>query len=64
MQQQLNETVFKKIIRQSIIQPTPPEIAPNIVPKTKDFFIDDDDEFDSFKQPEVTNKNKYLKTKR
>ena len=61
MQQQLNETVFKKIIRQSIIQPTPPEITPNIVPKTKDFFID---EFDSFKKPEVTNKNKYIKTKR
>ena len=64
MQQQLNETVFKKVIRQPIIQPTPPEITPNIVPKTKDFFTDDDDEFDSFKKPEVTNNNKYIKTKR
>ena len=56
--------MFKKIIRQPTIQPTPPEIIPNIVPKTKDFFIDDDDEFDSFKKPEVTNNNKYMKTKR
>ena len=65
MQQQLNETVFEKIIRQPIIQPTPPEITPNIVPKTKDFFADDDDdEFDSFKKPEVTDNNKYIKTKR
>ena len=51
VQQQLNETVFKKIIKQPIIQPTPPETIPNVVPKTKDFFIDDD-EFDSFKKPE------------
>ena len=55
MQQQLNETVFKKIIKQPIIQPTPPEIIPN-VPKTEDFFIDDD-EFYSFKKPEPTTIN-------
>ena len=52
MQQQLNETVFKKIIKQPIIQPTPPEIIPNIDLKTKYFFNDDDD-FDSFKKPEL-----------
>ena len=51
VQQQLNETVFKKIIKQPIIQPTPPEIIPNVVPKTEDFFTDGD-EFDSFKKPE------------
>ena len=56
LQQQLNETVFKKIIKQPIIQPTPPEIIPNVVLKTKDFFIDDD-EFDSFKMPEPTTIN-------
>ena len=56
VQQQLNETVFKKIIKQPIIQPTPPEIIPNVVLKTKDFFIDDD-EFDSFKMPEPTTIN-------
>ena len=55
MQQQLNETVFKKIIKQPIIQPIPPEIMPN-VPKTEDFFIDDD-EFYSFKKPEPTTIN-------
>ena len=43
--------MFKKIIKQPIIQPTPPEIIPNVVPKTEDFFIDDD-EFYSFKEPE------------
>ena len=43
--------MFKKIIKQPIIQPTPPEIIPNIVLKTEDFFIDND-EFDSFKQRE------------
>ena len=42
MQQQLNETVFKKNIKQPIIQP-------NAVPKNEDFFIDDD-EFYSFKK--------------
>ena len=51
VQQQLNETVSKKAIKQPIIQPTPPEIIPNVVPKTEDFFVDDD-EFDSFKKPE------------
>ena len=56
VQQQLNETVFKKIIKQPIIQPTPPEILPNVAPKTKDFFIDDD-EFNSFKAPEPTTIN-------
>ena len=54
MQQQLNKIVFKKIIKQPIIQPTPPEIIPIIVPKTEGLFIDDDYEFDSFKKPEPT----------
>ena len=44
--------MFKKIIKQPIIQPTPPEIIPNIDLKTEDFLIDDDD-FDSFKKPEL-----------
>ena len=35
VQQQLNETVFKKIIKQPIIQPTPLKIIPNVVPKTE-----------------------------
>ena len=48
LQQQFNETVFKKIIKQPIIQPTPPEIIPNVVPKTEFVFIGDD-KFDSFK---------------
>ena len=52
VQQQRNDIVFKKIIKQPIIQPTPPEIIPNIELKTEDFFIDDDD-FDSFKKPEL-----------
>ena len=39
MQQQLNKIVFKKIIKQPIIQPTPPEIIPNIVPKKKIFLL-------------------------
>ena len=39
VQQQLNETVFKKIIKQPIIQPTPLKIIPNIVPKTEGFFM-------------------------
>ena len=56
VQQQLNETVFKKIIKQTIIQPTPLEIIPNVVPKTEDFFIDDD-EFDSFEKSEPTTIN-------
>ena len=47
---------LKKIIKQPIIQPTPQEIIPNVVPKTEDFFIDDD-EFDSFKKPEPTKIN-------
>ena len=51
VQQQLNETVFKKTIKQPIIQPTPPEIIPNTDLKTEDFFIDGDD-FDSFKKTE------------
>ena len=49
VQQQLNETVFKKIIKQPIIQPTPPEIIPNV-----EYFFIDDDEFDSFKKCEPT----------
>ena len=56
VQQQLDETVFKKIIKQPKVQPTPPEIVPNVVPKTEDFFIDYD-EFDSFKKPETTTIN-------
>ena len=40
---------LKKIIKQ-IIQPSPPEIIPNILPKTEDFFINDD-KFDLFKKP-------------
>ena len=55
VQQQLNETVFKKIIKQLIIQTTPP-IIPNVTPKTDNFSIDDD-EFDSFKKPEPTTIN-------
>ena len=51
MQQQLNETVYKKIIKQPIIQPTPPEIISNVVPETEDFFINAG-ELDSFKKPE------------
>ena len=39
-----------------IIQPTPPEIIPNVVPKTDDFFSDND-EFDSFRKPESTTEN-------
>ena len=45
--------MFKKIIKQPIIQPTRSEIVPNIAPKTEDFFVDDD-EFDSFKRREPT----------
>ena len=52
VQEQLNDTVFKKIIKEPIIQPTPPEIIPNIDLKTEDFFVDNDD-FDSFKNPEL-----------
>ena len=51
IQQQFNDTVFKKIIKQPTTQPTPPEIIPNIAQKTEDFF-NDDDEFDSSKKPE------------
>ena len=51
VQQQLNETVYKKIIKQPIIQPTPPEIISNVVPETEDFFINAG-ELDSFKKPE------------
>ena len=56
VQQQLNETVIKKIIKKSIIQSTPPQIIPNFVPKTEDYYIDDD-EFNSFKKPEPTTIN-------
>ena len=38
LQQQLHETVFKKIIKQPIIQATPPEIIPNAVPNTEFFY--------------------------
>ena len=60
MQQQLNETVFKKFIKQPIIQPTPPEIIPNIDLKTEEFFIADDD-FDSFKKSELKLETEQLK---
>ena len=36
----------------NLIQPTPPEIIPNIDLKTEDLFVDDDN-FDSFKKPEL-----------
>ena len=62
IQQQHDDTVFKKIIKQLIIQPTPPEIIPNIVPKTEDFF-NDGDEFDLFKKPELTTTINIGKTK-
>ena len=52
VQEQLNDTAFKKIIKQPIIQPTPPEIIPNIDLKTEDFYVDNDD-FDLFKKPEL-----------
>ena len=42
--------------KQAIIQPTPPEIIPNVVPETEDSFIDDH-EFDSFKKPDPTTIN-------
>ena len=42
--------------KQAIIQPTPPEIIPNLVPETEDSFIDDH-EFDSFKKPDPTTIN-------
>ena len=60
VQQQANKTVFKKIIKQPIIQPTPPEILPNIDLKTENFFIDDND-FDSFKKSELKIKIGQLK---
>ena len=44
--------MFKEIIKHPIIQPSPPNIIPNIDLKTEDFFIDNDD-FDSFKKPEL-----------
>ena len=37
VQEQLNDIVFKKIIKQPIIQPAPPEIIPKIDLKTEDF---------------------------
>ena len=60
MEEQLNDTFFKKIIKQSIIQPTPPEIIPNIDLKTEEFFIADDD-FDSFKKSELKLETEQLK---
>ena len=59
MEEQLNDTFFKKIIKQSIIQPTP-EIIPNIDLKTEEFFIADDD-FDSFKKSELKLETEQLK---
>ena len=52
VQEQLNGSVFKKIIKQPTIQPSPPEIIPNINLKTEDFFVDDD-YFDSLKKPKL-----------
>ena len=43
--------LLKKAIKQPIIQPTAPEIIQNVVPKTEDVFVNDD-EFDSFRKPE------------
>ena len=47
VQQQLNDTVFKKIKTEPIFKTTPKENIPNIseqtVPKTEDFFIDGDE---------------------
>ena len=55
VQQQLNDTVFKKIKTEPIFETTPQENIPNIpeqtVPKT-DFFIDVD-EFDEYENPET-----------
>ena len=56
VQQQFSETVFKKIIKKPTIQPIPQEIISNVVPKTENFFVDDD-EFDSFKKPESATTN-------
>ena len=39
IQQQLDDTMFKKIIKQPIIQRTPPEIIPNIAPPKKTFLL-------------------------
>ena len=56
VQQQLNYTVFKKIKTEPIFEATPQENIPNIpeqtVPKTEDFFINDN-EFDEYKKPET-----------
>ena len=56
VQQQLNDTVFKKIKTEPIFETTPQENIPNIpeqtVPKTEDFFINDN-EFDEYKKPET-----------
>ena len=57
VQQQLNDTVFRKIKTEPIFETIPQENIPNVpeesVPKTEDFFIDDD-EFDEYKKPETT----------
>ena len=56
VQQQFNDTVFKKIKTKPTFETTPQENIPNIpeqsVPKTEDLFIDDD-EFDEYKKPET-----------
>ena len=56
VQQQFNDTVFKKIKTEPIFETTPQENIPNIpeqsVPKMEDFCIDDD-EFDEYKKPET-----------
>ena len=39
VQEHFNNTVFKKIIKQPIIQPAPPEVISNIDLKTEDFLF-------------------------
>ena len=55
-QQQLDDTVFKKIKTEPIFQTTPQENIPNIpeqtVPETEELFIDDE-EFGEYKKPET-----------
>ena len=56
VQQQLNDTAFKQIKTEPIFETTPQEnissILEQTVPKTEDFFLDDD-EFDEYKKSET-----------
>ena len=58
VQQQLNNTAFKKIKTEPVFEKKTQENIPNIpeqtVQKTEDFFIDDD-EFDEYKKTETIN---------